>query len=243
MIVRIVVVLALLITSLRVNALSPQAEELISLNNKLAAVDCRTIRDSLEALIASFVSAPTNPTYYDRLDKLNEQLKNLPPEILALEKRRKELLRDNDNVSDLDMDAVVKAREATKVHCPWYHLKSNLHDPPPAWTAEDAKRYVIIAVPVMLMKWRICEVVDPQHKGELEKSWAASPFSRLDLPELQSAVQEVRAWMKDGYDTLHPESAAAQEMREKKGSYCTNPALGKWLKRIESALPAGFLNK
>lgn len=227
---------ALAVAALPAQAMSPQAEELVGLDRKLAPADCRKERDSLEAYIAGYAGNGA------RVSEIERRVKTVSAEESALRKRRADLLHAG-ALSDVDLRAVAAAREKVRELCPWMNAKDGSvpRDLPPARSLDDARFYVNVLVPLVLVQWRMCEVSEPQRKGELERGWAASRLSKLEAPEMQATVADVRGWMKEGYDTTHPDSLLAK--RKESPNPVANDLCGSAadLKRIEGALPAGFL--
>ncbi len=216
-------------------AASPKALELMDLDRKLAHSDCREHRDSAEIFLAGAVG---NVTRYQEVEK---RLKTVDPRDEPLKKRRSELLRSGERLTEEDRQELREMNASFRQSCPWEDLQAlgvpyNLE---PARSTEEAVQYVKVMVPQVLLKWRMCEVYDPKLKGGLERGWARSPFSRLKMPELQAVVREVRAWMKDGYDVVHPGSRYASP--ETKAQLATHCRGAEELKQLEAALPAGFL--
>ncbi len=223
------------VTAMPGRAASPGAIEMMELDRKLAQGDCREHRDSAEIYLAGAVGNA------ERYREVQKRMNAVDAQEAPLRKRRSELLRDGVRLSEEDYREVQAVRAAIRESCPWEDLQGmgvpyNLE---PARSREEALQYVRVLVPQVLVKWRMCEVYDPRRKGELERGWSRSRLSRLEIPELQATVGEVRAWMKDGYDTVHPDSRyAGPEAKANLDNFCRGAAE---LKQLEAALPADFL--
>ncbi|QJR15759.1 hypothetical protein [Usitatibacter palustris] len=219
-----------LLAVLPVQALSPAATELVAVEKKAADADCRGMLVGIEFLIASMAGDAAREADARRRSMAPD------PEAVALRKRRAELLNDVSKIPKEDVDAVMSHRETTKEACPWQRVHQGVPKTlRPAPSADQARQMAMRYVPLVLARGRACEALDAKRKGEIDRAWAASRFSKLALPEMQAQAREALAWMR--YDlAIKPDSKYAKP--EAAASYCTG---AEDLKRLEAAMPAGFL--
>jgi hypothetical protein len=102
-----------------------------------------------------------------------------------------------------------------------------------------AREAVLVYVPRTLMKLRVCEVGLPERRGSLEKAWGESWLSRIDLPELRPLVEEVRGWLAKDLASLPAPKPGPNDAQNR--ANCDRELRS--LKRVESALPPGFVAK
>jgi hypothetical protein len=226
--------LFVLFAALPAHALSPDATELIAVEKKLAASDCRNALAGMEHLIAVIAG----DTAREAETAQRARARAADPEALALRKRRAELLNRADKMPKEDVPAVMAAREASSSACPWSRMDKVPKSFRPAASADEARRLATRHVPVILARWRACEALVPKHKGELDRAWPASRFAKLDLPEMQEYVRDALGWMR--YElAVKPDSRYAKDFKAPSElPYCRSP---EDLKRLEAAMPAGFL--
>jgi hypothetical protein len=221
-------------------ALGPDATAVIAYTKATEVERCHEVRDYMELL---FAGAFGNAARVQEIQKRTSGPRT--PEREALANRYNTLMKDG-KFSPEDQAAMSEVRERSRAFCPWG--KEGVPNPiPPIPDVATARDAVRAWVPRSLMKLRQCEVSFPERRGVVEKTWAESAFTKLDMPELKTAVNEVRAWMKDGY-ALPPPPGSNME-RELKDPAKRQMAAGSCdraagdLKRIEAALPAGILPK
>lgn len=219
------------------HALSPEVEELLVLDRKLAPERCEKQRDYVELLIASGTG---NAARAAEIEKRSKAPRSAEREALA---KRHNALLSGRTFTDAERNALAQARGRQDAFCPWG--KEDVPPQiPPAKNHDEAREYAQAFVPRLLANWRQCEIFFPDRKGQLEVAWKGSALSGLDVPEMQRSVAAVRAWMKDGYGPIPPDSRLGRDLRDpQKSRYQTDLCnrMPSDLKRIEAALPADFM--
>lgn len=221
------------------HAFSPEIEELLVLDRKLASERCEKQRDYVELLIAS---GSGNASRAAEIEKRMKAPRSAEHEAIA--KRHGALLAGR-TFTEAERNALAQSRGREDAFCPWGKEDIPLQIAP-AKTHEEARDYARAFPPRLLANWRQCEIFFPERKGGLETAWKASVLSRLDVPEMQRSVDAVRAWMKDGYGPIPADSRLGRDLRDpQKARYQTDLCnrMPSDLKRIEAALPADFLAK
>jgi hypothetical protein len=226
--------------SLSANAIGPEAQRMIAIDKSLAGERCQKSRDYTELIIASGFG---NAARAAEIQKRFEAPRT--PERQALAKERNAMNSGSIKFSEEDTQAISESRSRLESFCPY--VKEGVPLPlPPVKDEAMARDFVVALAPRALAKMRQCEMFYPERQGSLERAWAASSLSKLDIAELRAAADEVRAWMKNGFGTPAPGSKLAQDLKDPEKSrmqaMICEMAWGD-LQRIEAALPAGFVAK
>jgi hypothetical protein len=222
-----------------VGAIGPEAQRMIAIDKSLAGEQCEQLRDYTELVIATgFGNAAKAAEAQRRFGATHT------PERKALAKER-DAMYASIKFSAEDQKAMSESRLRLFSFCPY--AKEGVPLPlPPVKDEAAARDFVISLAPRALAKMRQCELFYPERQGSLERAWAASSLSKLDIAELRTAADEVRAWMKEGFGTPAPGSKLAQDLKDPEKSrmqaMICDMASGD-LQRIEAALPAGFVPK
>jgi hypothetical protein len=229
----------LLSASLAAGAIGPEAQRLIAIGKSLAAENCQQLRDYAELIIATGFGNAAKAT------AAQNRFMALTPERKVLEKERDAIYKASVKFSAEDQKAMSESSMRLASLCPY--AKEGVPLPlPPVKDEAMARDFVVGMAPRALAKMRQCELFYPERQGSLERAWAASSLSKLDIAELRAAADEVRAWMKDGFGTPAPGSRLAQQLKDPENSrmqvMICDMAFGD-LQRIEAALPAGFVAK
>ena len=229
--------LLLLVLSFPAAAISPEAQELIAYDKQLAAEKCRFVRDYIELTIAAGFG---NAARAQEIEKRSRAPRS--PEREATAKRRNEINASN-KLTPEDQRAMSEARGRLEASCP-YEKEGVPLQLPPAQDEAAARDMVLAFVPRALAKMRQCEVFYPERRGSLERAWSASVFSKLDMPELKASVEDVRAWMKEGFGTPAAGSRMERDLKDpEKNRMQATLCDMRDLQRIEAAIPAAFLAK
>jgi hypothetical protein len=207
------------------HAQSPAAKEMIAWERKAAMHKCLWQRDYFELQIASAVGNPRAIEIRKRMETARRS---------PLEGQAQRVFEGESSLAEPDRAALAAVRSELRQRCAWRRgsLPPQL---PPAASDEEARNYAIMWVPLSLKTLRICEVMIPEMRGKLESAWAASRFRELDIPAMHEMVEQVRPWMKTGYEAKVPHADEATK------ATCAH-APGE-LKRIEKALPEAFFTK
>lgn len=211
----------------------------MTLDRQTAEARCHEMRDALELMVALATGNGKRATELERRTKAPS-----PPEHRARARRRDELLQTQ-VLPAADRAAINDARSRLEAFCP-YEKESVPRDLPRAADDAVALDYLLAFTPRTLAKLRLCEVSLPERHGVLERSWAASPLSRLAIPRLLEAVEPVRAWMKEGLGPPIPGSKLDSDLKDpqkRRQHEAICDALPADLRRIEAALPRSFLQK
>ena len=219
-------------------AMGPDAVERMAHDRRLAQERCRALRDYTELTVADRVGDTARAKELDRRSRSRPD-----PATEELNRRYIALVKDG-KYSAMELALIRQSRERLEAACP-YEKEDVPREIPPAQDDGAARDYVRYLVPRTLAKMRICEVMFPERVGILERTWAASRLSRLDMPEIADAVRDVRGWMRDIVESPVPASrrrTARGDPRDLRRLAAQCEALPGDLRRIEAALPSAFLS-
>lgn len=219
-----------------------ELDELDAIEEKLAPSACDGMKLAFEMIVISGIGDVARATDIEaRIAKSGQR----PPEIEAIAKRKTKLLTGR-QFPEPGSDAYLaysERRARREAYCPWRKLEIP-YDLPPAQNAAQARDYALGLVPNFLVGWRLCEIIFPERRGQLEAVWAASTLAKVGLPEFRKVTGEVLSWLASG---LAPPVPGSQVDRQLKDPVQRNAQLQlcdgmpATFNRIEKAFPPNWL--